>query len=350
MIHRPVHATLVLACLTLSLGLSANAHAQVDGFYSGKTVRIIVGATPGGFYDRWARLLARYIPKYIAGNPNFVVQNMPGAGSVVAANYVYHLAKPDGLTLVMPLNSLHLDQIVGRPEVKYDLRKFAYIGSQEKTPTMMYFRADSPIKSLGDIIQAKEPPKCGSSGTTSTAYTTSKLLNEAFKAKTISISGYQGGSEIDLAVERGELVCRQMDVPPHFGREPFDGWHKRNFDRHIFQGGPKRDARLAEVPTLFELLDQYKSPAIMRSLTRVILAAGEMGRPMMAGPGVTPERINALREAYGRAMRDPGLVEEAKKGQMDLEYTAGTELQAQITEIISQPREVIELVKKVLAD
>ena len=134
---------------------------------------------------------------------------------------------------------------------------------------MMYFRADSPIKSLGDIIQAKEPPKCGSSGTTSTAYTTSKLLNEAFKAKTISISGYQGGSEIDLAVERGELVCRQMDVPPHFGREPFDGWHKRGFDRHIFQGGPKRDARLAEVPTLFELLDQYKSPAIMRSLTRV---------------------------------------------------------------------------------
>ena len=109
-------------------------------------MRIIVGATPGGFYDRWARLLARYIPKYIAGNPNFVVQNMPGAGSVVAANYVYHMAKPDGLTLVMPLNSLHLDQIVGRPEVKYDLRKFAYIGSQEKTPTMMYFRADSPIK------------------------------------------------------------------------------------------------------------------------------------------------------------------------------------------------------------
>jgi tripartite-type tricarboxylate transporter receptor subunit TctC len=107
---------------------------------------------------------------------------------------------------------------------------------------------------------------------------------------------------------------------------------------------------LAEVPTLFDLLDQYKSPAIMRSLTRVILASGEMGRPMMAGPGVPPERIKALRDAYGRALRDPGLIEEAKKGQMDLEYTAGTELQAQIKEIISQPREVIELVKKVLTD
>jgi tripartite-type tricarboxylate transporter receptor subunit TctC len=118
---------------------------------------------------------------------------------------------------------------------------------------MMYFRADSPIKSLADIIQAKEPPKCGSTGTASTAYIVSKLLIEAFKARTISVTGYQGGSEIDLAVERGELVCREMDVPPHFGREPFDGWHRKGFDRHIFQGGPKRDPRLADVPTLFEL-------------------------------------------------------------------------------------------------
>ena len=340
--------TLIFALLVFTT--SGNGQAQTGEFYNGKTVRILVGATPGGFYDRWARLLSRYIPKYIPGNPNFVVQNMPGAGSVVVANYTYNMAKPDGLTLVMPLNSLHLDQIVGRPEVKYDLRKFEYIGSQEKTPTMMYFRADSPIKTLGDIIAAKEPPKCGSSGTTSTAYTVSKLLNEAFKAKTISISGYQGGSEIDLAVERGEIICRQMDVPPHFGREPFDGWHKRNFDRHIFQGGPKRDARLAEVPTLFELLDQYKAPTIMRSLTRIILASGEMGRPMMAGPGVPAERIKALREAYARAMRDPGLIEEAKKGQMDLEHTSGEELQGQIKEMMSQPREVIDLVKKVLAD
>ena len=338
------------AMILLALSAPAEAHAQDHWFYQGKTVRIVVGSTPGGFYDRWARLLARYIPLHIQGNPSFVVQNMPGASSVVAANYVYNMAKADGLTLVMPINSLHLDQIVGRREVKYDVRKFEYIGSQEKTPTMMYVRADSPIKTLGDIIQAKEPPKCGATGTTSTAYIVSKLLNEAFKAKTVSVTGYPGGSEIDLAVERGELTCREMDVPPHFGREPFDSWHKKSFDRHLFQGGPKRDPRLAEVPTLFELMDQYKSPAIMRSLTRIILASGEMGRPMMAAPGVPPQRIKALREAYAKALRDPGLIEEAKKGQMDLEYSAGEDLQAQIREIMGQPREVVELVKKVLAD
>jgi len=344
------HLAFFLTLLWLSAGFIAGAAAQSESFYNGKTVRIIVGSTPGGFYDRWARLLSRYMPKHLPGNPNFVVQNMPGASSVVAANYVYNLPKPDGLTVVMPINSLHLDQIVGRREVKFDVRKFEYIGSQEKTPTMMYFRADSPIKSLGDIIQAKEPPKCGSTGTASTAYIVSKLLLEAFKANTISVTGYQGGSEIDLAVERGELVCREMDVPPHFGREPFDGWHRKGFDRHIFQGGPKRDPRLADVPTLFELLDQYKSPPIMRNLTRIVLASGELGRPMMAGPAVPPDRIKALRDAYGKAMRDPGLIDEAKKGQMDLEHTSGKDLQAHIKEILNQPREVVDLVKKILAD
>ena len=315
----------ILFVLALVLVPYADLTAQVP-FYQDKTIRIIAGYGAGSVDDAWTRLIARYLGKYIPGNPNIIVQNMPGAGAMIAANYVYNLPKLDGLTVVMPINSLHLDQIVGRQEVKYDMGKFEYTGSQEKTPTMMYFRADSPIKSLADIIQAKEPPKCGSTGTASTAYIVSKLLIEAFKARTISVTGYQGGSEIDLAVERGELVCREMDVPPHFGREPFDGWHRKGFDRHIFQGGPKRDPRLADVPTLFELLDQHKSPAIMRNLTLIVLASGEFGRPMMAGPGVPRDRIKTLRDAYGKAMRDPSLIDEAKKGQMDMEYTPGEEL------------------------
>ena len=124
--------------------LGVNAQAQTDGFYNGKTVRIIVGATPGGFYDRWARLLARYIPKYIAGNPNFVVQNMPGAGSVVAANYVYHLAKPDGLTMVMPLNSLHLDQLVGRPRSEIRFAQICLYRQPRKDPDDDVFSRRQP--------------------------------------------------------------------------------------------------------------------------------------------------------------------------------------------------------------
>jgi tripartite-type tricarboxylate transporter receptor subunit TctC len=339
---------LTLTCLSLMLHIGTSVNAQSDSFYNGKTVRIIVGFTPGGFYDRWARLLSRYMPKYIPGNPNFVVQNMPGASSVIAANYVYNLTKSDGLTLLVHINSLYLDQIVGRKEVKFDVRKFEFIGTQEKAPTMLYFRADSPIKSLADIIKASEPPKCGSTGTASTGYLLAKLIDEAFKAKLNTVTGYQGGSEIDVAVERGEIVCRGMDIPPHFGREPFDSWHKRGFDRHILQGGPKRDPRLADTPTLFELMDQYKTPEVMRGVTRIVLAGGEFGRPMVVGPGTPPDRVKILRDAYAKAMRDPGLIEEAKKGQMDMEHTPGEELQKLMKELMNQPPDVMERVKKIL--
>src|SRR5829696_3555838 len=136
---------ILIFAIALFLPMSTPLYAQTP-FYQGKQIRVVVGFTPGGFYDRWARLLSRYMPKYIPGNPNFVVQNMPGASSVIAANYVYNIAKADGLTLLVPINSLYLDQIVGRKEVKFDMRKFEFIGTQEKTPTMLYFRSDSPFK------------------------------------------------------------------------------------------------------------------------------------------------------------------------------------------------------------
>lgn len=343
-----------LAILAFGASAIANsgsgAESKNEQFYTGKTVRVIVGFTPGGFYDRWARLLSRYIPKYIPATPNFVVQNMPGASSVIAANYVFNVTKSDGLTLLVPINSLYLDQIVGRSEVKFDVQKFEFIGTQEKAPTMLYFRADTPFKTLEDIIQAKEAPKCGSTGTASTGYLLAKLMEEAFKAKLNTVTGYQGGSEIDVAVERGELVCRGMDIPPHFGREPFDSWHKKGFDRHILQAGSKRDPRLPDTPTLFELMDQYKSPEVARRVTRIVLASGDFGRPMLAGPGTPPDRLKTLRDAYAKAMRDPGLIEEAKKGQMDMEYTPGEELQSLMKEIMNQPAEVMDRVKKLLSE
>ena len=114
------------------------------------------------------------MPKYIPGNPEMIVQNMPGASSVIAANYVYNVAKGDGLTLLVPINSLYLDQIVERKEVQFDVRKFEWIGTQEKAPIMLYFRADTPYKSIADIIKANEPPKCGATGTASTGYLLAK--------------------------------------------------------------------------------------------------------------------------------------------------------------------------------
>jgi len=139
-----------------------------------------------------------------------------------------------------------------------------------------------------------------------------------------------------------------MDIAPHFGREPFDTWHKKGFDRHIIQSGTKRDPRMSDVPTLTEVMDQYKTPEVVRRTARIILASGEFGRPMVMGPGNKPEHLKLMRDAYARAMRDPGLIEEARKGQMDMEYTSGEELNSLLRELMGQPRDVNERVKKIL--
>ena len=200
----------------------------------------------------------------------------------------------------MPINSFYLDQIVGRKEVKVRRAQIRIHRHARKRRRRCSTSAPTVrSRHLTDIIQAKEPPKCGSTGTASTGYLLAKIMDEAFKAKMATVTGYQGGSEIDIAVERGEIVCRGMDIPPHFGREPFDSWHKKGFDRHILQSGPKRDPRMGDAPTLFELMDQFKTPEVMRGVARGSSwpAAISAGR-MLAGPGNPPERIkNRLREA-----------------------------------------------------
>lgn len=341
----------LLFCLSIILlGWSPEAGAQAEPFYKGKTIRIMIGSTPGGFYDRWARLFARYMPKYIPGQPEIVAQNMPGASSVIATNHVFNVAKPDGLTLVMPLNSVYVDQLVGRKEVQFDLRKFHWIGSPAVESVIMYMRSDTPFRSVADIVKAKEAPKCGSTGTSSSDYILSKVLEETVGAKFNTVQGYPGGSEIDLAVEKGEVVCRAHSTSAHFGREPFDSWHKKNFDRHIVQTSKKRDSRAADVPTLQEVFDQYKVPANSRRFAQVVLAAGDFGRPIMATPGTPPERVKILRDAVVKTLNDPDVLAEARKGRMDVDVTSGEELESLVKEIFDSPPDVLERVKKMLGN
>ena len=347
MINRNVIVLAVLATSLYLCGSPSRAAAQ-EPFYKGKTIRIIVGFTPGGFYDRWARLYARYMPKYIPGGPEFVVQNMPGAGSLVAANHVYNVAKPDGLSLVMTHYNFYMDQLVERKEVQFDARKFGWIGSPVSETIVMYMRADAPYKNVHELVKAKEPAKCGSSGTASSDYILSKLLEESIGAKIQTVLGYPGGSEIDLAVEKGEVVCRAHNISAHFGREPFDTWHKKNFDRHIVQSGNKRDAKMPDVPTVNELFEQYKTPDVTRRVAQVLLAGGDFGRPMMVTPGTPPERVKMLRAAYDKALKDPELLREAEKGKMDVDPTSGEELEALVKKVMDQPKEVLARVRKML--
>ena len=343
------HAAFLLAVLLCGV-LTASCHAQTQPYYQGKTIRIIVGFTAGGLSDQWARMFSRSMPKFIPGRPEIIVQNMPGASSVVAANYVYSVAKPDGLTVGIPNSSLYLTQLIGRTEVKFDVRKFEWIGTQEKWTQMLYFRADSPFKTIGDIIKAKEPPKCGASGFASSGYILPKVLEETVGAKFNVIVGYAGGKEIDLAVEKGEVICRGHDISSHFGREPFNSWHAKRYDRHVVQDARTRDRRLPEAPTIWEIMNEYKTPQVSRSVAETVLTANDFGRAMIASPGTRPDLVKILRAAYAQALKDPEVLAEIKKSNLDVEYTAGEQLQKLAHDVMDQSPEVIERVKKVLGE
>jgi tripartite-type tricarboxylate transporter receptor subunit TctC len=339
-----------LVAFTISLSAAASVYGQSESFYKGKTIRIIVGFTPGGFYDRWARLLARYMPRYIPGSPEFIVQNMPGAGSIIATNHVYNVAKPDGLTVGMPNYGAYLDQLVGRKEVQFDVTKLHWIGSPEKSDVVLYMRADAPFKTIADMRKAAEPAKCGATGTASTDYIMARLIEDTLGVKVNTVTGYGGGSEIDVAVEKGEVVCRGMTIAPHFGREPFDSWHKKGFDRHILQGSEKRDSRLADVPTIYEIFEKENTPEESRRVADVILRGGDYGRPMFAPPATPADRVKILREAYAKALNDPELIAEAKKARMDMEAVSGDELQTLTKRLMTQPAAVVQRVKRVLGN
>ena len=342
-----VRGVLFLAALT---GANSIATAQTAPFYQGKTIRLVVGSPPGGFYDRAARLLARYMGKYLPGNPEIIVQNMPGAGSLVATNYIYSVAKSDGLTIGMPLSYIYLDQLTGKPEAKFDVRKLTWIGALDKTPAILYMRADAPYRTIEDVAKAKEPPKCGASGISSASNILVRALEEALGIKFTMVLGYPGGSEIDLAVEKGEIVCAGMTLYAHFGREPFGTWHKKNFDRHLVQTGRKRDPRAAEVPTLYELMEKFKTPEISRRLIRVLFAGDEYGHPMIAPPETPADRVRLLREAYAKALNDPDLLAEAKKGNMELDPSTGDEQEAIMKEVVNQPPEIVQKIKKLFGE
>ena len=342
-------ALLSLALLLLE-ALFTLACAQTQPFYQGKTVRIIVGSSTGGLYDLWARLFAKHMPKHIPGNPDMIVQNMPGAGGLAATNYLYGNVKPDGLTLGMFQAHRYMQQLTGAGEVQFDLRKFNWIGTMEKTELMFFVRADSPYKSMVDILKANERPKCGATGTTDGTYLLTKIFAETLGAKFQLVVGYQSGNAIDLAMEKGEVICRGMIVTGHFSREPFLTWHQKAFDRHLVQTGDRRDRRMADAPTLNELMEQHQTSEVSRRVAQVILAGNEYGRPMVTSPGVPADRVAILREAYAKSLKDPALNEEAKKSKLEIEPATGEELQALTERVMNQPAAVIERVKKLVGN
>ena len=333
--------------LILSFLFTSPTFSQAP-FYQGKTIRVIIGYTAGGTNDLWARAVSRFWGKYIPGHPNIIVQNMPGAGTMIAANYIYNVAKPDGLSLGLVAGALFFNQLGGQKEVKFDWAKFAWIGSPEETSEMLSMRSDSPFKTLDDIRNATVPPKCGTTGAGTPGHYFPRLLEEVLGLKFNLVTGYPGASEIDLAIEKGEVQCRGGTTSAFFGREPGRTWAKTGFVRILAIGGSKRDARAPDVPTIWELMEKHKTPESGKRLTTVLLSPGSFGRPLVGGPGIPADRVKILRDGFLKAMSDPELLAEAEKRGWEPDPVTGDKLQALSREVVTQPPDVIARMNIVL--
>ena len=338
----------VALCLFVLAFVSPAVNAQVP-YYQGKTIRIVVGYPAGSAHDLWARMIASQLTKHIPGNPGTVVQNMPGAGSMTATNYIYGVAKPDGQTLGVNNAALYFEQLLKKKEVQFDWPRLSWIGSTTPTSPLLYMWANTPYKTIHDVRAAAVAPKCGVTGTGNTGYYLPKLLEQAIGAKFQLVTGYQGGADIELAVERGEVHCRAFTVQVFFGREPFHTWRSKNQVRVLVQGGRKRDARLPDTPLFTELMEQYKASEAHRRLVQVMLGSGEFGSaPMFGPPGIPSEQIRVLRAAYAKALASPDLITEAKKSGLEPALITGEEIEALAREVLSQPADIVASMKKVM--
>ena len=338
---------IVILVLALIIGWHSDLLAQAP-FYQGKTISIAVGTKAGDVYDLYPRLLAEFWTKHIPGNPNIIVQNVPGAASLIAANQVYNVAKPDGLTLAAIYPALYFDQLIKKPEVKYDWAKWNWLGSPVKSNHLLYMRADTPYKTVDDVRKASTAPKCGATGVASTGYYMPKLMEEVLGSKFDIVSGYVSGQDIDLAVERGELQCRAFTITAYFAREPFISWRKKNFTNVLIQTGSRRDPRIKDSPTIYELMDRYKTSDEGRALAKVILASGDLGRPLVAPPGVPADRIKILRDSFEKTIQDPALLAEAERRRLEIDPTPGDEMETLAKDVMVTPPDVVASMRKLL--
>jgi tripartite-type tricarboxylate transporter receptor subunit TctC len=346
----PAAAAFVLIGLLVLIGSKPIARAQESKlFYEGKTIQLLVASGPGATTDISARLVGRYLGKHIPGNPGVIVQNMSGGGGLVAANHLFNVAKPDGLTIAAMSRANYIEQMVGRAEVRADFRKFNWIGSFNKSPMMAACRSDTEYKSIAAIRAAKTPPRFGQSGTGSISYVFANLIERIVDIKIKNVTGFKSGRDTDLGLERGEIDCRATSDITVI-RSPWNRWVKENYVTFIVQQGPEKSALLPPTPTVAELARPEGKPYF--TLMSVMLAYTEFDRPFAAPPGVPKERVQILRESFERMLKDSDFAAEAKKlldwdGATSL---SGEQLQKKMIDVVSQPPDVIKRVKEILAE
>ncbi|MBV9192246.1 MAG: hypothetical protein JOZ85_17335 [Betaproteobacteria bacterium] len=313
------------------LPLAAAAQPTHVPSFSGKTITILVGYKPGGGYDATARMLARHLPDHLPGKPTVIVQNMPGGNSIIGANHMYNVAKPDGLTIGTFNRNLPIAQLTKVQGVKFDMLKFAWIGSAANEATILAIRADLPYKNWDELRKAKENVVIGSTGPGANTHDFPLLLKDLLGVKLKIVSGYSSSADIMLAVERKEVDGR---AGSYTSLKPFID---RNLVRPIIRAR-SNESGIEKLPVDESFAPNPRAKAIMalRSAPEVI------ARPYVLPPNTPADIVKVYRDAFAATIKDPALIAESQKAQFDLEYTSGDEAVKVLKEVLSQPKDIVD--------
>jgi tripartite-type tricarboxylate transporter receptor subunit TctC len=327
---------ILLALCGVFAASSAIAQNKTAEFYKANdTIRLVVGSEPGGGYDAYARLLAKHLGKHIPGNPNIVVQNMPGAGGIVAANWIYNIAPKDGTAIGQTQRLVPIKQIMGEPGPQFETAKFNWLGSlASEVTTCLAWKASTDVKTLEDL--KKKEVIIGGSGPNDTE-TVPAILNNVLGTKFKIISGYPSSTAITLAMERGEVqaVCSSWSSLKTRNAHWFQGDPKVNI---LVQASTKKHPELPNVPLA---LDHAKNPED-KALLELNDARLAVGRPFMLPPGVPADRVKALRTAFDKMVKDKEFLADAKKEKRELDVVSGEEMQELFARLAKTPKPLIQ--------
>jgi tripartite-type tricarboxylate transporter receptor subunit TctC len=350
MLSRKIEACPLPACLarfTLATALaivasSVPAAAQsgsVSEFYHGKTMTMLIGTVAGGEYDLHARLIARHIGRHIPGNPTVVSQNMPGGGGVVMANYLYNVAPKDGTYIAVLNKALPSSQAMGERSLKFDTGRMFWLGALAPTTDTMVVWRTTGVKTLEDA--RRKEVVIGSTGKENITYMFPRLLNELLGARFKLVTGYRGGADINVAMERGEVGGRQNTWTSWKSTKPH--WLKAGDITVIAQGG-ETAKDLPGVPNVEDLARSQDDKRVLQ----LVLAGSRLGRPIVTTPDVPSERVKALRDAFDATMKDPAFLASCKDARVETDPVPGLRMQAIVSEILATPQSIAQRTKELL--
>ena len=319
----------IASLLALAIMLPAAGHAVDEAQFKGKTMKIVIPYGPGGTYDKYGQTFAKHLGRHLPGQPNVIVQHMPGAGGVKAMNWSYTVMPKDGLNLITPLDNSVLNQLMRPEKMRYDARKFQWIGASNQTNLVMAVRSDSGVKSWKDM---RGKTLIASSSGQDTSYIGSNLINGLLGAKIQVVSGYKGSSAAMFAIEQGESQMANYNWLAWGSKVPHWFTGDKPFARIVLQIGFWRDPDVSkDVPMLSELVTSKEDKA----LVAFIASLGALGRGLALPPGASNETVKTLRTAYNAMNADPTFAADLKKRKLRLIPSQGADIQKIVVDAIN---------------